>query len=94
MAMKNPPHPGQIIQEDCVKASGLSSTQAADRLGVPHQILNDLLNENSGISPEMAVRLEKMGWSTADHWLGMQMAYDLAQVRAREDDIQVHPTGP
>lgn len=91
MAMLNPPHPGRTIREDCVNASGLSITQAADGLGVIRQTLSNLLNEKSGISPEMAVRLEKFGWSKADHWMRLQMNYDLAQVRAREHEIQVHP---
>ena len=89
MAMKRPPHPGRTVREDCIDASGLSVTDAAERLGVIRQTLSNLLNEKSGISPEMALRLEKMGWSKADHWLRLQMNYDLAQVRERSDEIQV-----
>lgn len=89
MAMKRPPHPGRTVREDCINASGLSVTDAAERLGVIRQTLSNLLNEKSGISPEMALRLEKMGWSKADHWLRLQMNYDLAQVRERSDEIQV-----
>ena len=43
----------------------------------------------AGISPEMAIRLEKAGWSNADMWLRLQSQYDLAQVRRREDEIKV-----
>jgi len=89
MAMKRPPHPGRTVREDCINASGLSVTEAAERLGVIRQTLSNLLNEKSGISAEMALRLEKMGWSKADHWLRLQMNYDLAQVRKRSDEIQV-----
>jgi len=89
MAMKRPPHPGRTVREDCINASGLSVTEAAERLGVIRQTLSNLLNEKSGISVEMALRLEKMGWSKADHWLRLQMNYDLAQVRKRSDEIQV-----
>jgi len=53
--------------------------------------LNNLLNEKSEISPEMSVRLEKMGWGTADGWLRLQMNYDLNLVRKRSDAILVHP---
>lgn len=67
----------------------LTITDAAQMLGVTRQTLNNLVNEKSGISPEMAIRLEKMGWSNADFWMRMQLAYDMAQVRAREDEIIV-----
>lgn len=96
MAMNNPVHPGSIVREDCIKAAELTVTDAAKQLGVTRQALNNVVNEKSAISAEMAVRLEKMGWSNADAWLRMQMAYDLAKVRARADEIQVHaaPDGP
>ena len=87
--MKKPPHPGRTVREDCINALGLTVTDAAERLGVIRQTLSNLLNEKAGISPEMALRLEKMGWSKADHWLRLQMNYDLAQVRERSDEIQV-----
>ena len=51
MAMKNPPHPGRTIREDCINASGLSVTDAADKLGVIRQKLSNLVNEKSAISP-------------------------------------------
>ena len=52
-------------------------TAAADAPGVTRKTLSDLLNRRGGISPEMAVRLEKVGWSNAGHWLRMQARYDL-----------------
>jgi len=48
-----------------------------------------VINGQAGISPEMAIRLEKAGWSNADHWLRLQAAYYLAQARRHEDDIKV-----
>ena len=87
--MKRSSHPGRTVLEDCINASGLTVTDAAERLGVIRRTLSNLLKEKSGISPEMALRLEKMGWSKADHWLRLQMNYDLAQVRERSDEIQV-----
>jgi len=89
--MQNPPHPGAHVREDCINALALSVTDAAKALGVARQTLNNLVNEKASISPEMAVRLGKMGWSTADHWMRLQMQYDLAQVKQREDEIKVQP---
>ena len=94
MAMHNPPHPGRHVRETCLEPLELSVTAAAKALCVTRQTLNNLVNEKSSISPEMAVRLEKMGWGTADGWLRLQMNYDLVQVRQREKDIIVHPPAP
>jgi len=91
MLMNNPPHPGKHVRMNCLEPLGLSVTAAAKALGVARQTLNNLVNEKGGISAEMAVRLAKMGWSTADHWMRLQMQYDLAQVKQREDEITVHP---
>lgn len=90
MPMKNPVHPGKLIREECIEASELTVTAAAKMLGVTRQALNNLINEKAGLSPEMALRLEKVGWSSADAWMRLQMNYDLAQVRARSKQIVVH----
>ncbi len=87
--MKNPPHPGLSVRLDCLEALGLSVTEAAKILGVTRQTLNNVVNCKTGISPEMAVRLAKAFGSTAETWLAMQAAYDLAQVRRHEGMIHV-----
>ena len=87
--MKNPPHPGRIVRQDCIEALDLTVTKAASVLGVTRQTLNNLVNEKAGISAEMAIRLEKAGWSTAGQWLRLQAAYDLAQARQHQDRIKV-----
>ena len=69
MAMHNPAHPGEVIREACLKPLDLTATAAAEALGVTRKALSDLLNGHSGVSPDMAIRLEKVGWSTAGHWL-------------------------
>ncbi len=89
MPMKNPPHPGHSIKDACLDALNLSVTDAAKVLGVARHTLSRVLNGHAGISPELAIRLEKAGWSNADHWLRLQAAYDLAQARQHEDDIKV-----
>jgi addiction module HigA family antidote len=89
MAMKNPPHPGLIIRHDCLEPLGLTVTEAAKVLGVTRQALNNLVNGKSGISPEMAIRLAKAFGSSAETWLGIQLDYDLAQVRRRENEVAV-----
>lgn len=91
MPMKNPPHPGKHVRMNCLEPLNLTVTRAAKALGVTRQTLNNLVNEKAGISPEMALRLEKMGWGVADGWMRLQMAYDLSLVRERANEIHVHP---
>jgi addiction module HigA family antidote len=88
MTMHNPPHPGRIVRQECIEASDLSITEAAKVLGVTRQALNNLVTEKAGISPEMAIRLEQVFGSTADTWLRMQSAYDLAQARKKNIHLQ------
>ena len=59
MAMKNPPHPGLSVRHDCLEPLGLSVTEGAIVLGVSRKQLSDIVNCRSGISPEMAIRLDK-----------------------------------
>ena len=89
MEMHNPAHPGEIVREECLTPLSLSVTAAAEALGVTRKALSDLLNGHTGVSPEMAIRLEKVFGSTADTWLGMQMQYDLWEARQRSDKITV-----
>ena len=87
MPMKYPPHPGRSVRENCLAPLGLSVTDAAKVLGVARHTLSRVLNGHAAISPEMAIRFEKAGWSSADFWLSRQTAYDLAQARRSEDSI-------
>ena len=89
MTMYDPPHPGRSIQVNCLEPLGLSVTNAAKGLGVARHTLSRVLNGHAAISPEMAIRLEEIGWSNAEFWLRRQAAYDLAQARQRQDQIKV-----
>ncbi len=89
MLMKNPPHPGLSVRYDCLEPLGLSVTEAAQKLGVSRKQLSDIVNGRSGISPEMAVRLDKAFGGGAATWYQMQAAYDLAQVMQKAGTIEV-----
>lgn len=89
MAMKNPPHPGRLILQECIEPLGLSITEAAERLCVKRQTLNNLVNGKAGISPEMSIRLSKAFGSRPEVWLGLQMQYDLAQAEKTAHRIKV-----
>lgn len=89
MPMKNPPHPGESVREDCIDPLGLSVTDAAKILGVSRQALNNLIHGQAAISPEMAIRLDKAFGGGAETWLRLQAAYDLAQAAKHADRIKV-----
>jgi addiction module HigA family antidote len=91
MQMFNPPHPGEMIREDCLAPLKLTVTDAAKGLGVSRQSLSELLNGRSGISADMALHLEKAGWGTAESWLRNQMSYDLWQAKQHADRLKVTP---
>ena len=94
MAMKEPPHPGCSIRENCLDPLGLNVTEAARVLGVARHTLSRVLNGHAAISPEMAIRLEKAGWSNAEFWLRRQATYDLVQARRYENRIDVQRYQP
>jgi antitoxin HigA-1 len=87
MEMKNPPHPGELIG-DTLGELKVSVSEAARGLGITRQQLHNVIAGRSGITPEMAVKLEKAIGSTADTWLRMQMNYDLAKVRKRAINVR------
>src|SRR3990167_3611258 len=85
MAMKNPPHPGEIIREEIIEALGLTVTSAAEVLGVRRATLSDVTNGKASVSAEMALRLEKAFGVSMDLLLKMQAGYDAAQARMHGD---------
>jgi len=92
--MKTPAHPGTIIRDEVIEPLGLSVTAAAAALGVARPTLSNVLNARAALSPEMAIRMEKAFGPKADHLLRVQLAYDLAQIRQRENEIQVERYQP
>ena len=92
MPMKNPNHPGDIIR-DCLDELGVNVTEGAKGLGVTRAALSRLINHKAGVSPEMAVRLEKAIGSTAGFWLRLKLNYDLAQIQSRAGKIHVRRLG-
>lgn len=89
MAMRHPVHPGEVLREDVLADLGLEVSEAARRLGVSRVALSRVVNSRAGVSPELALRLEKAGISTARAWLAMQSAYDLAKIRDSTDAPEV-----
>ena len=89
MAMKNPPHPGEIIRGEIIEALGLTVTSAADILGVRRATLSDVTNGKASVSAEMALRLETAFGISMDLLLKLQAGYDAAQARMHGNQIKV-----
>lgn len=75
--MHNHPHPGTILKDTVFEPLGLSVTEAAERLAMSRVALSRVLNSKAGISPDLAVRLEMAGVSSARFWMNLQSNYDL-----------------
>ena len=89
MPMHNPPHPGASVRYDCLEPLGLSVTDGAQMLGVSRKQLSALVNGRAGISPEMAIRLDKAFGGGASTWYQLQAAYDMAQAMRRSGEIRL-----
>ncbi len=94
MPMKNPPHPGLSVRYDCLEPLGLSVTEAARQLGISRKQLSDIVNCRAGISPDMAIRLQKAFGGGAETWYRLQASYELAQAMKNESQIKVNRLSP
>ena len=81
MSMHNPPHPGEFVLATYMEPFGLSCRYLAEQLNVAASTLNRILKQQSGVSPEMALRLSKALGRSPESWLAMQDAYDLWQAK-------------
>ena len=92
MSMYNPAHPGEILKELVLDPIGLSISETAVRLGVNRNTLSRIISCHGTITPEIALRLEMtFGKPDATHWLRLQNAYDLWQLKKRGNNFDVNP---
>ena len=89
-----PSHPGDFIRAEIIEEFDLSVTKAAEILGVRRATLSGLLDGNTALSPEMALRIEKAFDVSMDMLLRMQAWHDASQMRARAEEIQVERYQP
>ena len=87
MRMKTPSHPGRLVADE-LEFLGLSVAEAAKGLGITRQQLYRIIRGESGVSPDVALRLEQAIGSTADTWLRMQASFDLAEARQTAPKIK------
>ena len=85
--MKHPVHPGEMLWETTLEPLGLGVTEAARRLAMSRVALSRVINGKAGISPDLAIRLERAGVSTARFWLSLQTQYDLSKALEHEQPV-------
>jgi len=88
MNMYNPPHPGEVIRETYLEPFSISQNEIADRLGVAHSTFSRLIRGDSGLSPEMALRLSKVIGRSPESWLAMQSCYDLSVAKKEKKGLK------
>jgi len=86
-----PTHPGALLREDVIPATGKTKAEIAQLLGISRQHLYDILRERKPVSPSVAVRLGKLFGDGAGVWVRMQAAYDTRQAE-RKEDVSKIPT--
>ncbi len=82
---RRPTHPGAILREDVLPALEISQGRLAELLDVSRLTVSQLLHEHRALSPDMAMRLEKLLGSSAESWLRMQEAVDLWEARQQPE---------
>lgn len=80
-----PTHPGAVLREDALPALRITQGKLSELLGVSRLTVSQLLNEHRALSPDMAMRLEKLLGTSAESWLRMQEAVDLWQARRQPE---------
>lgn len=84
---RRPTHPGEVLREDVLPATGLTQEQLAQRLGVSRRTVNEILNERRPVSVDMAHRLARIFNTTPDVWINMQTALDLWEAAETNKDV-------
>src|SRR5471030_2801974 len=79
--VRNPVHPGEILQEEFLKDFGISQSEFAKHIGVSFQRINEIVNKKRGITPNTAWLFAYAFGTTAQYWMNLQMLYDLATHR-------------
>ena len=91
MQMYNPPHPGIVLLEECIKPLNVSISAFALRIGTSRKNLSEIVNGKTGISAEMALKLSKALGTSPKFWLNMQQQYDLWQARQHTNLDNIEP---
>ncbi len=89
--MKKPSHPGEVLAELCLGPLDMSAIALAKRLNVPRTRIERLVKGETALSADTAMRLSKFFGNTAEFWLNLQRAWDLALARETVNVSDITP---
>ena len=72
-----PTHPGEILFAEFLKPRGMTQSELAERLDIPRQRVNSIINAKRGVTPETAVLLARFFKTTSQFWMNLQTQYEL-----------------
>jgi addiction module HigA family antidote len=81
---REPTHPGEMLLEEFLKPMGITQRELADRIHVPYQRVNELVNKRRGITPSTALRLARAFGNSPSFWMNLQLRWDLFRVQQTE----------
>lgn len=84
---REPTHPGEMLLEEFLKPMNLSQRELAERIHVPYQRVNELINKRRGITPATALRLAKFFGNSAGFWMSLQLRWELYHAREAESEV-------
>ena len=82
-----PTHPGEMLLEEFLKPMGMTQRELADKINVPYQRVNEIINGRRGITPSTALRLAKVFGMSDEFWMNVQLRWDLFFVKQAESEI-------
>ncbi|MGI0480385.1 HigA family addiction module antitoxin [Geminocystis sp. CENA526] len=84
---RQPTHPGEMLLKEFLEPMGITQKELADKIHVPYQRVNEIINHRRGITPSTALRLAKFFGMSPDFWLNLQLRWDLYHIQAKEKEI-------
>ena len=80
---RSPTHPGAMLAEEFLGPMSVTQSRLAVHIGVPLQRINEIVRGKRGVTPDTALLLSAALGTTAEFWVNLQTAHDLALARAR-----------
>ncbi len=81
---REPTHPGEMLLEEFLNPMGITQRELADKIHVPYQRVNEIINKRRGITPSTALRLAKLFGMSEDFWMNLQLRWDLYRAKLNE----------
>lgn len=78
---RQPTHPGEVLLLEFLEPSGMTQLELAEKMGVPVQRVNTLINGKRDMTAETAILLSRALKTSPEFWMNLQIAYDLYEAK-------------